>query len=228
MLYGEQAVRDNIRNRDGKRVFFLGSGDELTPAAQDFLRRENIEIRPAASAVIHQYQVDGGGLTTEKPEHMTHLRGNILIPKTHPIVAFRGAMDNLQAELLLTQLVVAPSVRQKLEEILGLCRSIIAWEVMQEPAHTQAICGLTPEELRSHSHRPQDFYGQPHFMPSYTDGIAILQLNRTRCAARNAELAAARAFEDATGSCTRSDILKLLNRISSMLYILMIQLKAGQ
>ena len=65
-------------------------------------------------------------------------------------------------------------------------------------------------------------------MPSYTDGMAILQLNRARCAARSAELAAAHAFEDATGGCTRSDIVKLLNRISSMLYILMIQLKARQ
>ena len=30
MLYNEEAVRANIRNRDGKRVFYLGKGDQLT------------------------------------------------------------------------------------------------------------------------------------------------------------------------------------------------------
>ena len=30
MLYTEESVRQNLRNRDGKRVFFLGKGDTLT------------------------------------------------------------------------------------------------------------------------------------------------------------------------------------------------------
>ena len=38
--------------------------------------------------------------------------------------------------------------------------------------------GLTQDQLRSHSHRPQDFYGQPHFMPSVEDGETVLRLNR--------------------------------------------------
>ena len=42
MLYNEEAVRANIRNREGKRVFFLGKGDQLTPAARDYLNRERI------------------------------------------------------------------------------------------------------------------------------------------------------------------------------------------
>ena len=41
-----------------------------------------------------------------------------------------------------------------------------------------------------------------------------------------AELAAAEAFTDGEGSCGRTDILRAMNRMSSMLYILMIQLKA--
>ena len=50
MLYTEEAARNNIRTREGKRVFFLGQGDRLTSAAQDFLRREGIEILPAEAA----------------------------------------------------------------------------------------------------------------------------------------------------------------------------------
>ncbi len=228
MLYSEEAVRANIRNRDGKRVFFLGDKDTLTPSARDWLQHERIEIRPAKAAKINEYCLPDGNTLDEKPEHLTHLRGNILVSKTAPIIAFRGAMDTLQAELLLAQLPVDSAMQRKIEEILSLARNILRWEVMEEPAQNDILCGLTPDQQRSHSHRPQDFYGQPHFMPSYKDGAAILQLNRARCAARNAELAAAKAFEDATGGCTRTDILQLLNRMSSMIYILMIQLKAEQ
>lgn len=225
MLYDEAAVRANIRNREGKRVFFLGKRDTLTPSARDWLRSQRIEIRPAEEGRITAYTLPGGGTSTEKPEHMTHLRGNILVPKTAPIIAFRGAMDTLQAEILLTQLSVAPEIAEKLEEILTLARNILRWEVMQEPALCDVLCGLTLQQQRSHSHFPQEYYGVAHFMPSRLDGPGLLQINRARCAARNAELAAARAFCTEAG-CERPDILLLLNRMSSMLYILMIQLKA--
>lgn len=225
MLYDEAAVRANVRNRDGRRVFFLGKRDQLTPSARDWLRAQRVEIRPAEEARITEYALPNGENVAEKPEHMTHLRGNILVPKTSPIIAFRGAMDTLQAEILLAQLSVAPEMERKLEEILTLSRNILRWEVMQEPAVCQQLCGLTPQQQRHHSHFPQEHYGIAHFMPSRQDGMALLQINRARCAARNAELAAAHAFcsED---SCQRPDILLLLNRMSSMLYILMIQLKA--
>ena len=62
-------------------------------------------------------------------------------------------------------------------------------------------------------------------MPGAADGMAIARLNRARCAAREAELAAAEAFSDRDGNPTRPDILKALNRMSSMLYILMVQRK---
>ena len=40
MLHTLEAVRENLRNRDGKRVFYLGKGDSLTSGARDFLLRE--------------------------------------------------------------------------------------------------------------------------------------------------------------------------------------------
>lgn len=225
MLYDEAAVRANIRNRDGKRVFFLDKRDTLTPLARDWLRSQRIDIRPAEQARITEYALPGGGTTDEKPEHMTHLRGNILVPKTDPIIAFRGSMDTLQSEILLAQLSVAPETARKLEDILTLARNILRWEVMQETAQCDTLCGLTLQQQRSHSHFPQEHYGIAHFMPSMQDGSGLLQINRARCAARSAELAAARAFSTPDG-CARPDILILLNRMSSMLYILMIELKA--
>ena len=228
MLYNETAVRANIRNREGKRVFFLAQGDQLTSGARDFLTRERIEIRPAQQAKVKKYRLLGGGFLEEKPEHMTHLNGDVLVEKSHPRIAFRGAMDTLEAELLLCQLAVDGETKKALEEVLGLARHVIRCEVMEEPLVWKTLCGLTEEEQRMRSHRPQDFYGQPHFMPSADDGAAVLQLNRCRCAARHAELMGVAAFRDREGNPTREDILKALNRMSSMLYILMIQKKVSK
>ena len=100
--------------------------------------------------------------------------------------------------------------------------------MLEEPVPERKLCGLTEEELRKRSHFPQEYYGQPHFMPSVSDGEVIARLNRARCAAREAELAAVAAFCDREGNPTRVDILRSLNRMSSMLYILMIQEKKNK
>lgn len=226
MLFGETEVRANIRNRDGKRVFYLGKGDQLTASARDWLTRERISILPAEQAKPMEFRLLSGGMVTEKPEHMTHLNGNVLVSKTHPRIAFRGAMDSLEGELLLCQLNLAEPWKKQVGEVLEFARELIRCDVLEEPVSRKTLCGMTEGELRSRSHRPQDFYGQAHFMPAMTDGAAVLWLNRARCAARNAELAAVHAFADREGNPTRVDILQAMNRMSSMLYILMIRVKA--
>lgn len=224
MLYHEEAVRANLRNRDGKRVFYLGKGDQLTSAARDFLSRERIEILPAEQAKPERYRLLTGGFSQEKPEHMTHLNGDVLVRKDHPRIAFRGKLDSLEAELILCQL-ADPALVTPVGEVLALARRIVRCDVLEEPLVWDKLCGLTEAEQRKRSHFPQEYYGQPHFMPAASDGMAIARLNRARCAAREAELAAVMAFQDRDGNPTRPDILKSLNRMSSMLYILMIQWK---
>lgn len=228
MLYNETHVKDNIRNRDGKRVFYLGKGDQLTSGARDYLTRERIGILPAEQAKRERTRLLSGGWTEDKPEHMTHLNGDVLVPKTHPRIAFRGAMDNLEAELLLCQLELQGEVREQAGQVLAFARYLLRCEVLEEPVRQETLCGLTLQEQRSHSHRPQDYYGQPHFMPEASDGRSILLLNRARTAARQAELAAVHAFSDRDGNPTRVDLLTALNRLSSMIYILMIREKAGK
>lgn len=225
MLYNLQMVKDNLRNREGKRVFFLPAGDVLNSEARDFLFRERIPVLSDKEARIETYRVAGGGYLKTKPEHMTHLHGDVLVRKSHPRIAFRGAVDSLEAELLLCQL-EAPQFQEELGQILSLARKLIRWDVLDEPVEKESLCSLTDQEIRLHSHMPQKYYGQPHFMPSVSDGRAILQLNRARCVARRAELQAVEAFSDRDGVPTRPDILQVLNRMSSMLYILMIREKA--
>jgi len=225
MLWNEEAVRDNIRSREGKRVFFLPKGDQLTSGARDFLTRERIELRPGEAAKIETYRLLNGGFLSEKPEHMTHLQGDVLVEKDHPRIVFRGKLDTLESILILCQL-GGPEISDDVGQVLKLARQILRCEVLEEPLEYGTLCGLSEEEQRRRSHFPQEYYGQPHFMPEASDGMVIGLLNRARCAAREAELAAAAAFRDRDGRVTREDILKALNRMSSMIYLLMIREKA--
>ena len=227
MLYTQEAVRDNIRNRGGRRVFYLGRGDQLTSGARDWLRRERIEIIPAQQAKPDRYRLLSGGYAEEKPEHMTHLNAELLVPKTHPRIRFRGKLDTLEAELILCAQ-SCPAFRKELEEILALARRILRCDVLEEALPEESLCGLSQTEQRRHSHFPQDHYGQPHFMPEPEDSAAIARLNRARCAAREAELAGVEAWSDRDGRIVREDMIRALNRMSSMLYILMIREKAGR
>lgn len=225
MLLDEQAVRANIRNRDGKRVYYLGKGDQLTSGARDYLSRERIAILPAEQAKVERYRLLNGGFLEEKPEHMTHLNAQLLVPKNHSRILFRGKMDTLEAELILCQQ-ADKALEKTVGEILALARQIIRCDVLEEKLQWDTLCGLTEQEQRRHSHFPQEYYGQPHFMPQAQDGPVIARLNRARCAAREAELSAVTAFSDREGNPTRVDLLQALNRMSSMLYILMVRKKA--
>jgi len=220
MLYSKDAVRDNIRNRDGKRVFYLGKGDQLTSDARDFLTRERIEILPASDAKPERYRLLNGGYMDCKPENMTHLNGFVLVPKTHPRILLRGSVDTLEAELLLCCSLATGHIRKQLEEALAFARNLLRYEVMGEPVKETLLGGMDEKALRERSHRPQEFYGQPHFMPSPEDSSLLLQVNKARCAARAAELHAVSAFPD-----SREDLLRGFNRLSSFLYLIMIQIK---
>ena len=220
MLYDKVAVRDNIRNRDGRRVFYLGKGDNLTSDARDYLTRERIEILPASEAKPDRYRLLSGGYMEGKPEHMTHLNGEYLVEKTHPRIVFRGAVDTLEAELLLCAANATGEIRKQLEEALTYTRTLLKNEVLDEPVKAETLGGMDEKALRERSHRPQDFYGQPHFMPAPTDSMLLLQVNKARCAARAAELRAVAAFP-----AGREDLLRAFNRLSSFLYLIMIQLK---
>lgn len=223
MLYTKEAVRDNIRNRDGKRVFYLGKGDQMTSDARDYLTRERITILPASEARPERYRLENGGYMETKPEHMTHLNGDVLVMKTHPRILFRGAVDTLEAELLLCCAGADGAIRKQLEEALAYARLLLRNEVLEEPVRETSLGGMDEKALRERSHRPQEFYGQPHFMPGPEDGILLLQVNRARCAARAAELKAVAAFPEG-----REDLLRAFNRLSSFLYLIMIQMKANR
>ena len=226
MLYDRQAVQENLRNKDGKRVFYLGKGHQLTSDARDWLSRERIPILPGEQAKPNGYRLLNGAELTEKPEHMTHLNAEFLVEKTHPRIAFRGGIDSLEAALLMAAAETEGMIRTQLEEALAYTRYLLGQEVLGEPIACRALGGMDEKQLRERSHRPQDFYGKPHFMPAPEDSKGLLLVNAARCKAREAELLAVNAFRDAEGLPTRPDLLQALNRLSSFLYLIMIQLKS--
>ena len=233
-LLTEERIRQMSDNGTRGPVV-VARGDVLTPSARSFLREHRVEVvypqgreenGPAA-----RYQTPFGVGLEEKPEHMTHLRGNLLVFKDHPRIAFRGMIDLLEAELLLCQQVCAregaSALAEELEEVLDFVRRFIRFDVLSEPVGEVRLCGLTPAELRARSHYPEKYYGQGHFLLHYTDSPAILAVNKVRAVVRQTELAAYRAFRDEDGGVARGDILLGLNRLSSLLWIMMIRLKAG-
>lgn len=225
-VYTQETAKANVRVRDGKRVFYLDERDHLTPSARQWLERDGVEILPAAKAKPTEYTTLFGAKLTEKPEHMTHLRPTILVPKDHPRIAFRGMVDALEAELLLCAGAAGPGTLQRhLEEILEFTRGLIRCDVLEQPVEFRALCGLTPDQIRQHSHMPQRYYDQPHFMPSAADSAVLLHLNRLRTMVRLTELAAYKAFRTADGDVTRPDLITALNRLSSLVWILMIRRK---
>ncbi len=226
-VFTAESARANVRVRDGKRVFYLAEGDHLTPSARDWLRRDGVEILPARAAKPNGYRTLTGAVYVEKPEHMTHLAGDVLVEKTHPRIAFRGGIDALEAALLLAgreaRAAEAGETERALEEVLTLVRRLIRCDVLEEPLPAFTLGGLTASELRQHSHFPQKYYDQPHFMPDFGDSRLLLTLNQARTQARWAELLACRAFRDSEGRVTRPDLIQALNRVSSLLWILMIR-----
>jgi ethanolamine utilization cobalamin adenosyltransferase len=165
----------------------------------------------------------------KKPEHMTHLRGRLLIPKAHPRIAFRGKMDSLQAVIINTQVAAnregRPALVNNLEEVLAFARAILSAEVKDAPLEEGQLFGYTWEQLRELSHNNSKDSGAPHFLVSWDMGESMASLNALRTYAREAELAAVRAFPAETPAA-RPDIVCALNRMSSAVYILMRRLRA--
>ena len=52
--------------------------------------------------------------------------------------------------------------------MLDFVRRLIPCDVLNEPVGEVSFGGMTPGQLREHSHYPQKYYDTPHFMPDDT------------------------------------------------------------
>ena len=173
-----------------------------------------------------------GAYYYEKPEHMTHLHGNMLVPKDHKRIGFRGKLDSLQALLILNQIMLSEmgckdSLITDLGDILSELREMMRCDVMDEPLCRETMIGLTHKELREHSHNPMKFYNVKQMvLPDPSLGKAYALLNQLRTQVREVEVAAIEAFHNGR-NYERGDIIKELNRMSSAMHIIMCKYLAG-
>ena len=229
----------------GARQYQVEEGTFVTEYARSWLEKRDIQLvilpkgrmcggmsrtpLPDRGSRTYLDAATGLPLGREKPEEMTHLRGNLLVKKSSPRIAFRGKLDSLEAAILEAQALAhrqnAPAVRDGLGEVLEQVRLVLGAEVKDQPLEEVPILGMDQARLRQVSHNVKGAFGIDHPIPSWEMGELALRLNTLRTQVRETELAAAVAFE-APGETPRPDIIRALNRLSSAVYILFCKLLA--
>ncbi|MGB4659874.1 MAG: ATP-binding protein [Mobilitalea sp.] len=251
----EAIIRNELKTAVPE-IYYIEKGKLLSPAARQYLQQRQIKVAnackdEAAKAVVKESELpieqpekpsvsgakfvdyETGAYYTEKPEHMTHLYGNVLVAKNHPRILFRGKIDSLHALIVLDQSIIDEKEANKkvitdLSEILDILRKIMRCDVMDEELKVDKILGFTHAELRERSHNPMKYYQVKQMvLPEYSMGRTFVLLNQIRTAIREAEVAALEAFRIGT-KCTKLDIIEELNRLSSSLHIMMCMYLAGQ
>jgi len=235
--------------RTREKRYTVAPGTYVTPAARDFIREHQIELccfaTPVSSATgtmtVTQIPVKNGKAEfidyatgqplSEKTEDMTHIRGNLLVSKRHPRIAFRGKLDSLMAKMMSVQITAletgAERACQDLDELLAYVQAMLGAEVKDEPLAPIKLLGMDSAEIRRCSHRVKEYIGIDHPIPSYRMGKLCVALNELRTQVRETELCAVNAFAH-EGQQAHSDIIEGLNRLSSCVYILFCRAAAGQ
>ena len=92
---------------------------------------------------------------------MTHLRGDHLVYKDHPRIAFRGAIDSLEAEIIVLQTITEKqhlhTLTEDLEEIIKTIRWLLRCEVSVSYTHLS----FSPLQALNWEIRPLDSMRQP-------------------------------------------------------------------
>ncbi len=248
----EAILRDELRCSEPE-VYYIPEGKILSPAAREYLQQRKIDIKKESektvttekapqtvcSAITEQSSAakyvdeETGAFYTQKPEHMTQLYSNVLVPKNHPRIVFRGKLDSLQAIFIVTQAQMkmrasSEKLINDLDNIVCILRELMRCDVLNEEFTNEKIIGLTHAELRERSHNPMKFFKVKQMvLPDYSLGLDYAQLNVLRTSIRETEVFASEAFR-VNRKCTRPDIIEELNRLSSALHIIMCKYLANE
>lgn len=241
----ESSLRKMLREKGDKNLkeFEVLKGVIVTPSAITYLSEQKITLKYVDEVTIKReetkeekkylpkYKLLAGGYLEEKPEHMTSLYGNILVFKGHKRILFRGKLDSLESKILEVQVLCAKNNCEKLskdlEQILSFTRNLVRCEVLDEQVKEINLLGMNENELREISHNPKKYFTMDHFMPNYKQGEIVIAVNSLRSLTREVEITAYNAFSKENGEVEREDIIKALNRLSSLFYILMFRYLKG-
>lgn len=225
-------------------------GTFITPLAEEYLKSNSLElvfedesssggsfgkgvmsytpINKTGSRRFVDFETGAG--YAEKPEHMTHLRENLLVSKIHPRILLRGKFDSLEALIMQSQVTVENAgygnIARELDEVMNFVQILLACEVKDEPVPEIKLLGMNSQRLRYVSHHLTEEFGIQHSVPHYSMGEVCVALNNIRTFIRETELVAVAAFTQ-DDKVLRQDIIEALNRLSSCVYIMFCKKVAG-
>ena len=243
----------DLRSRfaaESKRDIVVKKGTFVTPLAMEYIKTNGLKlivedgvsssgtfgkglmsytpIKQTGNDRFVDYK--SGKTYSHKPEHMTHLRDNLLVEKNHPRILFRGKLDSLEALIIKTQITAAENgrgdVAEQLDDVMEFVKLLLGCEVKDEPVPEFKLLGMDSQRLRYVSHHIYEEFGIQHSVPHYSMGRVCAELNYLRTFIRETELSAVEAFT-VDGEMKRSDIVEALNRLSSCVYIIFCKVASG-
>lgn len=244
----EQMLRSEILNKDVSE--YKVDGDVfITPSAKEYLAARKINIiinsdgssntmgsstsKPKSYGIreienIETYiDYETKKPLTTKPENYTHLYDNVLVEKNHPRIILRGKLDSLLSLIIDIQYEFKERHEDKLLEYLNrfqkLIHTVLYSEVTGKALELDTIFGFTEKDIRNISHHPKEYFGCDHIFVNSSMPITVIKLNLIRTNVREVELAMYNAFKN-----EREDLIRLLNRMSSVVYILMLIAYTGK
>lgn len=229
----------------------LPAQSRLTPAARDALEEKKIRVRYADEAGRVFVDTGDGDerarvhpLTGSaerhaahcqlchqeikaKPESMTHLNATTMVAKNDARIVLRGRIDTAIAQAVLLQAEWQASglpvtLQAMLADVRGALGNVLRAEAMDEPVPPIMLGELNAEQIHLISHKPLQYLGHDHIVPSIEHGLVVARLNLLRALIREVEVAAAQAFIDKDFAISRGDLMQALNRLSSAVYVLML------
>lgn len=250
MVLTEDKLKNLYRKEEFKK-YVVENGTIMTPSARQFLADKGIEIvkeeavkektavqekvieRVVEKAITPKYIGVAGESYFEKPEHMTQISGNILVKKNDERIIFRGKLDSLQAKWLILQKEFENYGNEKLqkdmESVAIFIKKIVSAEVLDMEMEEIKVLEETLDKIKEISHNPKKFFGIGHlFDISIKNSILVLKLNEMRSSSREIEIAGVTAFSNEKGIIIKKEILKALNRLSSVIYVMMLKGEKGE
>ncbi|MEA4852875.1 MAG: hypothetical protein VB082_01215 [Christensenella sp.] len=157
-------------------------------------------------------------------ESMTCLYGSETAEKSHPQIALRGALDSLLARAVYTCAYARENGWEaetvELAEVVCVIRTLIGCEAGNKEPGIEKILGFSLEEAREASYFPEKYLHTQHYFPNEDSDLLSAVINMLRTEIRQTERACVCAGLD---EYVNRGIQKVLNRLSSIVYIIMLK-----
>ncbi|MEG0068248.1 MAG: ethanolamine utilization protein [Cetobacterium sp.] len=249
MVLTEEKLKMMYKQKKIDRLI-VDEGTILTPSARQFLNDRGIELvngvektsdeikeekneKVSAQDIKIKYKGINGEVYVDKPEYMTQIYGNVLVKKDNKRIVFRGKIDSLQAKWLVLSKEFESSknvnLTKDLESIEKFIKKILISEVLGEALGDVEVLGYNLDQIKEVSHNPNKYFNRGHlFDISKKEDEIVLKLNELRTYSRETEISAIEAFVRENGAVERKDLLTALNRMSSVIYIMMLKGAVGE